>query len=119
MTNSANNSRSILPVVARTVRNGSVDLAVFEQGNPSGPTLVLVHGWPDTHQLWEHVLPHLTDRFRVISYDTRGSGQSTVPSAVEDYRLELLAQDLFAVLDAVSPDQPVHLLAHDWGSVES
>ncbi|MFC7448393.1 alpha/beta fold hydrolase [Rhodococcus daqingensis] len=119
MTNSANNSGSIRPAVARTVTSGSVDLAVFEQGNPTGPTLVLVHGWPDTHQLWEHVVPRLTDRFRVISYDTRGSGQSTVPTAVEDYRLELLAQDLFAVIDAVSPDQPVHLLAHDWGSVES
>lgn len=119
MTNSANNSRSIRPAVTRTVRSGSVELAVFDQGNPSGPTLVLVHGWPDTHQLWEHVVPHLTDRFRVISYDTRGSGRSTVPTAVADYRLEYLAQDLFAVLDAVSPDRAVHLLAHDWGSVES
>ncbi|AQA21273.1 alpha/beta hydrolase fold family protein [Rhodococcus sp. MTM3W5.2] len=119
MTNSANDSHSVRPAVARTVRSGSVELAVFEQGNPTGPTLVLVHGWPDTHQLWEHVVPHLTDRFRVVSYDTRGSGRSTVPTAVADYRLEFLAQDLFAVLDAVSPDRPVHLLAHDWGSVES
>ncbi|TQF74703.1 alpha/beta fold hydrolase [Rhodococcus spelaei] len=116
MSNSSNGSR---PAVASTVRNGDVQLAVFEQGNPDGPTLVLVHGWPDTHRLWEHVVPLLADRFRVVSYDSRGAGQSTVPTAVADYRLELLASDLFAVIDAVSPDAPVHVLAHDWGSLES
>jgi alpha-beta hydrolase superfamily lysophospholipase len=38
---------------------------------------------------------------------------------VSAYRLETIAQDLFAVVDAVSPDSPVHVLAHDWGSVEA
>lgn len=119
MSNSSNRSHSVRPAVASTVRNGDVELAVFEQGNPNGPTLVLVHGWPDTHQLWEHVVPRLAERFRVVSYDSRGAGRSTVPTAVSAYRLELIAQDLFAVIDAVSPTAPVHVLAHDWGSVEA
>lgn len=119
MSKSTNGSRSQRPAVATTVTNGAVRLAVFEQGNPNGPTIVLVHGWPDTHLLWEHVVPQLTDKFRVISYDSRGAGVSTVPTAVADYRLELLAQDLFAVIEAVSPGEPVHVLAHDWGSVET
>lgn len=106
-------------VTSRQVRNGSVELAVFEQGNPHGETLVLVHGWPDTHELWQHVIPHLAEGFRVVSYDSRGAGASTRPSRVEDYRLEVLATDLVAVIDAVSPDRPVHVLAHDWGSVET
>ncbi|GAA4484905.1 hypothetical protein GCM10023094_39040 [Rhodococcus olei] len=101
------------------VRNGTVDLAVFEQGNPDGPTLVLVHGWPDTHQLWDRVAEQLPDRFRVVTYDSRGAGRSTVPAAVADYDLEVLATDLFAVIDAVSPDRPVHVLAHDWGSLQA
>lgn len=117
MTPNTNNSRG--PARATTVRNGAVELAVFEQGNPDGPTIVLVHGWPDTHRLWDHVVPLLADRFRVISYDTRGSGRSSVPTSVSDYRLELLATDLLAVVDAVSPDEAVHLLAHDWGSLEA
>lgn len=106
-------------VATTTVRNGTVELAVHEQGNPDGPTLVLVHGWPDTHRLWDHVVPLLTDRFRVIRYDTRGAGRSSAPSGVSDYRLELLATDLLAVVDAVSPGRPVHVLAHDWGSLEA
>ena len=104
---------------ARRITNGSVELAVFEEGNPDGETIVLVHGWPDTHDLWHRVVPFLTERFRVVSYDSRGAGRSTVPTRVEDYRLPALAGDLFAVIDAVSPGRPVHVLAHDWGSVEA
>lgn len=42
----------------RIVARDDVRLAVYEQGNPAGETLVLVHGWPDTHDLWRHVIPH-------------------------------------------------------------
>jgi pimeloyl-ACP methyl ester carboxylesterase len=108
-----------IPGTAVRISNGPVELAVFEQGNPGGDTIVLVHGWPDTHELWQRVVPFLAERFRVISYDSRGAGDSTVPTRVADYRLPELAGDLFAVIDAVSPGKPVHVLAHDWGSVEA
>ncbi|GAB2645858.1 alpha/beta fold hydrolase [Prescottella soli] len=110
---------SALVAQPRFVSNGDIRLAVYEQGNPTGETLVLVHGWPDTHDLWRHVIPHLADRFRIVSYDTRGAGASSAPGAVSAYALPLLARDLFAVIDAVSPDAPVHVLAHDWGAVET
>ncbi|WFR72946.1 alpha/beta fold hydrolase [Prescottella defluvii] len=110
---------SVLHAEPRFVTSGDVRLAVYEQGNPAGETLVLVHGWPDTHDLWQHVIPHLADRFRIVSYDTRGAGASSTPGAVSSYALPHLARDLFAVIDAVSPDAPVHVLAHDWGSVET
>lgn len=103
----------------RTVRRGDIELAVFECGNPDGETLVLMHGWPDTHHLWDGVVPLLADNFRLVSYDQRGHGESTDPPEVADFRLEELAQDLFAVIDAVSPDSPVHVVAHDWGSVQA
>ncbi|MDX6204789.1 MAG: hypothetical protein QOF39_846, partial [Frankiales bacterium] len=53
-----------------TVRSGGVDLAVFEGGNRQGPTVVLVHGWPDTHHLWGGVVDLLADDFHVVAYDT-------------------------------------------------
>lgn len=105
--------------VRSTVRNGDIELAVFTSGNPDGPTLVLVHGWPDTHVLWQHVRPHLVDRFRVVTYDSRGAGESTVPTDNARYLLTELADDLRAVIDAVSPGTPVHVLGHDWGAVET
>ncbi|NLU84474.1 alpha/beta fold hydrolase [Rhodococcus sp. HNM0569] len=102
----------------RRVRNRSVELAVFESGPSDGETIVLVHGWPDTHALWTHVVPLLEENYRVVTYDSRGAGASTVPGRTEDYKLGHLAADLFAVIDAVSPDRPVHVVGHDWGSVE-
>jgi NAD(P)-dependent dehydrogenase (short-subunit alcohol dehydrogenase family)/pimeloyl-ACP methyl ester carboxylesterase len=94
-----------------------VRIAVYEQGNPAGPTLVMAHGWPDSHVLWDGVVSRLADRFRIIRYDNRGVGNSSVPKPVSAYTLAKLADDLGAVIAAVSPGEPVHMLAHDWGSV--
>src|SRR5262245_9231541 len=93
-----------------------VRVAVYEEGNPSGPPIVLAHGWPDSHVLWDGVAPLLTDRFRVIRYDNRGAGKSSVPKPVSAYRMAGYADDFAAVIDAVAPGERVHVLAHDWGS---
>lgn len=102
----------------RTVSRDGFDLAVFERGNPDGETIVLVHGWPDTHHLWDAVVPLLADRFRVVTYDTRGHGESTVPTSDSGFELAEFSKDFYAVIDAVSPDAPAHVVAHDWGSVQ-
>ncbi|MBP1822243.1 pimeloyl-ACP methyl ester carboxylesterase [Mycobacterium sp. OAE908] len=93
-----------------------VRVAVYEEGNPDGPTIVLVHGWPDSHFLWNGVVPLLADRFRIVRYDNRGAGKSTVPKKVSAFTMPRFADDFAAVIDAVAPGQPVHVLAHDWGS---
>jgi pimeloyl-ACP methyl ester carboxylesterase len=100
----------------RTVSRGGVDLAVFEGGNPDGPTVVMVHGWPDTHTLWTGVVDHLAADFHVVTYDLRAMGESSDPGDVEAFTMAEQADDLLAVVDAVSPERPVHVLAHDWGS---
>jgi NAD(P)-dependent dehydrogenase (short-subunit alcohol dehydrogenase family)/pimeloyl-ACP methyl ester carboxylesterase len=96
--------------------SGGVRIAVYEQGNPDGPTVVLVHGWPDSHVVWDGVAPLLTDRFRVVRYDNRGVGKSSVPKPVSAYTMACYADDFGAVIDTVAPGEPVHVLAHDWGS---
>ncbi|MBF6065410.1 SDR family oxidoreductase [Nocardia terpenica] len=106
------------PDAERTVRSDGFDLAVYEYGDAAAPTVVLVHGWPDDHHLWDRVIPLLAGRFHVVAYDTRGHGRSTRTTRTADYRLDRFAADFFAVAAAVSPDRPVHVLAHDWGSVE-
>ncbi|MCW2497836.1 SDR family oxidoreductase [Jatrophihabitans sp.] len=111
--------RSIDRGVERIVRNGEIDLAVYEYGHPEGETIVLIHGWPDTHHLWLNVIPLLAKRFHVVAYDTRGHGRSTRPEHWKSFTLAELAGDFHAVIDAVSPERPVHVLAHDWGSVQA
>jgi pimeloyl-ACP methyl ester carboxylesterase len=100
------------------VASDGVPLAVYSSGSPSDPVVLLVHGYPDTHEVWSSVASSLTG-FHVVSYDVRGFGQSGKPASLDGYGLDQLAGDLFAVTDAVSPDQPVHVVGHDWGSVQA
>jgi pimeloyl-ACP methyl ester carboxylesterase len=108
-----------MEVTRRTVAGDGLDLAVWERGDPSTPTVVLVHGYPDTHALWDGVAADLGPDHHVVTYDVRGAGESGVPSDQEGYDLEHLVADLGAVFDAVCPDRRVHLVGHDWGSIQS
>jgi NAD(P)-dependent dehydrogenase (short-subunit alcohol dehydrogenase family)/pimeloyl-ACP methyl ester carboxylesterase len=103
----------------RTVDSNGARLAVFERGDAAKPTVLLVHGYPDTHTVWDDVAEALAEDYHVVTYDVRGAGQSSVPKGRDAYRLELLGGDLRAVADAVSPAEPVHLVAHDWGSIQA
>jgi pimeloyl-ACP methyl ester carboxylesterase len=105
---------------SRRVTSGDgTTLAVFATGDPDRPTVIAVHGYPDNHMVWDGVVAILAARFHVVTYDVRGSGESDKPRERAAYRMERLVDDLAAVLEAVSPERPVHLLAHDWGSMQS
>jgi NAD(P)-dependent dehydrogenase (short-subunit alcohol dehydrogenase family)/pimeloyl-ACP methyl ester carboxylesterase len=104
----------------RWVRTGGVELCVAELGDPGLPTVILVHGYPDSKEVWSEVAPRLAERFHVVLYDVRGHGRSTAPRPLRGgFTLEKLTDDFLAVADAVSPGRPVHLVGHDWGSVQS
>ncbi|MFF8523250.1 SDR family oxidoreductase [Streptomyces werraensis] len=103
----------------RWVRTGGVELSVAELGDPERPAVVLVHGYPDSKEVWSRVAPRLAERFHVVAYDVRGHGGSTAPRPLRGgFTLEKLTDDFLAVADAVSPHRPVHLVGHDWGSVQ-
>jgi pimeloyl-ACP methyl ester carboxylesterase len=105
------------PLTSRVAGPGRVGLAVRDHGGAGRPTVLLVHGYPDNQSVWDLVAPLLAGRFRVVSYDLRGAGDSDAPRGRGRYPLRTLTGDLVAVLDAVSPAQPVHLVGHDWGSI--
>ncbi|MCX4692140.1 SDR family oxidoreductase [Streptomyces sp. NBC_01408] len=103
----------------RRVSTGGVELCVVELGEADLPTVVLVHGYPDSKEVWSEVAERLAARFHVVLYDVRGHGRSTAPQPLRGgFTLEKLTDDFLAVADAVSPDRPVHLVGHDWGSVQ-
>ncbi|WP_206504632.1 SDR family oxidoreductase [Streptomyces chrestomyceticus] len=104
----------------RRVRTGGVELCVAELGDTTRPTVVLVHGYPDSKEVWSEVARGLAGRFHVVLYDVRGCGRSTAPKPLRGgFTLEKLTDDFLAVADAVSPDRPVHVVGHDWGSVQA
>ncbi|MEU2155480.1 SDR family oxidoreductase [Streptomyces sp. NPDC019396] len=103
----------------RRVRTGGIELCVAELGDETRPTVVLVHGYPDSKEVWSEVASRLSASFHVVLYDVRGHGGSTAPLPLRGgFTLEKLTDDFLAVADAVSPDRPVHLVGHDWGSVQ-
>lgn len=92
-------------------------LAVYEDGPADGAVVVLVHGYPDNASVWDGVVAALAQRFRVVRYDVRGCGESLAPVERDGYLMSLLVGDLVAVVRSVSA-RPVHLVAHDWGSIQ-
>ncbi|MCQ8770824.1 SDR family oxidoreductase [Streptomyces telluris] len=120
MSENAGNSAGLEGARERRIRTGGVELCVAELGDASLPTMVLVHGYPDSKEVWSEVAERLRDRFHVVLYDVRGHGRSTAPKPLRGgFTLEKLTDDFLAVADAVSPDAPVHLAGHDWGSVQA
>lgn len=101
------------------VASDGVRLEVHERGNPAAPTVLCVHGFPDDHRVWDGVAAELESSFHVVTFDVRGSGRSGAPREIRDYRLDQLGDDIRTVIDAVAPDRQVHLLGHDWGSVQA
>jgi pimeloyl-ACP methyl ester carboxylesterase len=92
-------------------------LALSVQIEGSGPPVLLIHGFPDDHQVWRHQIPALVSAgYTVIAPDLRGCGRSDMPLPVADYRIARLVADLVAVLDALHIGQ-AKVVGHDWGAV--
>ncbi len=107
------------PSKSTTTSADGTRLAVYVYPNPGAPVLVCVHGYPDNAALWGPVAELLADEFEVVTYDVRGAGESDHPSTTSAYSLNRLQEDFQTVLDHASPDRPVHVLAHDWGSIQA
>jgi pimeloyl-ACP methyl ester carboxylesterase len=103
-----------------TITSTDVSLRVRIEGPADAPVVVLVHGFPDNQGVWDRVVPLLAPDLRVVTYDVRGAGGSTAPASRAGYRMSRLVGDLAAVIQHARPDGgPVHLVGHDWGSVQS
>lgn len=78
-----------------------------------------MHGYPDTHAVWDVVATALAPDWHVLRYDARGSGESERPSARAAYALPALAADCRAVVRAagLTDGAQVHVVGHDWGSI--
>jgi pimeloyl-ACP methyl ester carboxylesterase len=95
----------------RRVEAGEVGLHVVEGG--SGPTLLLVSGWPQTWCAWRKVMPELARGFRVIAIDPPGLGDSDPPR--NGYDTGGVALHLDSILDAVGVSD-CRLVGHDVGA---
>jgi pimeloyl-ACP methyl ester carboxylesterase len=89
----------------RKVVVDGVEIALVDQGQ--GPTVVLVHGFPVAHRMWNAQIEALSRRYRVIAPDLRGFGQSSVTEG--EVTMERFADDLALMLGELGIEEPVIL----------
>lgn len=76
-------------------------VSLFYEDLGKGQPIVLLHGWPLSHEMWEYQVNSLVDAgFRVIAYDRRGFGKSSKPYSGYDY--DILTDDLKQLLDELN-----------------
>src|SRR4051812_14390433 len=81
-----------------------------------GPLVVLLHGFPEFWWSWRHQIPALAAAgFRVVAVDMRGYAESEKPPRWQDYRMELLAADVAALIGELGEER-AHVVGHDWGA---
>lgn len=85
---------------------------VFIQGHGKR-ALVMLHGWPDTHESWQRQVDYFKQDYLCITFTMPGFAKGDAA----DYSLGAMVERIRAIVDAVSPDEKVILLAHDWGCV--
>ncbi len=79
MTAIGTSTRTQPPVHHRTVRVNDLDIFYREAGPPTGPALLLLHGFPTSSNMFRHLIPRLASSFRVVAPDYPGFGQSSMP----------------------------------------
>ncbi len=81
----------------------SVAVSYTVDGADDAPVVVLSNSLGATRGMWDPQVPALAERFRVVTYDTRGHGESPAPSG--PYTLDDLVDDLVALLDEVGAER--------------
>jgi haloacetate dehalogenase len=77
------------------------DTSIFARWGGSGPPLLLLHGFPETHLMWRKVVPRLSKDFTLVCADLRGYGLSARPPSTPDhapYAKRAMAHDMVALM---------------------
>jgi len=90
---------------------------IFVRTMGSGPPLLLIHGFPQTHAMWHRIAPTLAERFGLVMPDLRGYGRSSAPegdAAHARHSKRAMAEDMIAVMEALG-HATFRVVGHDRG----
>ncbi len=77
--------------------------------------IILLHGFPEFWYSWRHQLTALAKDYHVVAPDLRGYNLSDKPARVEDYRVEVLVEDVVGLIQYFGAKNAA-IVAHDWGA---
>ena len=87
------------------------DIITYYEAHGEGKPLVFIHGAGASHDMWRPQVEHFSRKYKVITYDVRGHGQSEAVDSIafetRRYSCELFADDLHALLDGLDMEKPV------------
>lgn len=89
-----------------------VKLHYIRAGDATKEPILLLHGWPETHEAWSTLAPYLADHDLIIP-DLRGLGQSSIP--LEGYDKKTIAEDLVQLVRDHLKLAALYVVGHDWG----
>ena len=78
------------------------DVEIAYNTHGEGEPVILIHGYMQVKEAWSQQVDGLSGHFRVITFDNRGVGESTIPS--EDFTIDDMAADTIGLMDALDID---------------
>ncbi|MFT5929340.1 MAG: pimeloyl-ACP methyl ester carboxylesterase, partial [Candidatus Azotimanducaceae bacterium] len=100
---------------SRMIETNGIQMRVFEAG--TGPAVLLIHGWPESWYSWRHQITYLAEAgYRVIAPDMRGYGDTDSPEQADQYRIDIIVDDVVGILDTLDIDKST-IVGHDWGAM--
>ncbi len=94
----------------RTVQANGIKVNLWVGGE--GPPVLLLHGWPQTAQMWHRIAPRLAEQYTVVCPDLRGYGDTDKPR--DGYDKKTMGRDMHGVMQALG--HPVYaVVGHDRG----
>ncbi|GAC12581.1 alpha/beta fold hydrolase [Paraglaciecola chathamensis] len=81
----------------------------------AGDIILFLHGYPFFGASWDKLLSHFANDYHVVAPDNRGYNLSAKPEGVENYKMELLVEDVKALIEHLPKGKKVTLVGHDWG----
>ncbi len=100
--------------MSERLRVNGCEMAYQIDGPDKGPVVLLSNSLMSNYSMWDWTVPALTDRYRVIRYDTRGHGASSVTPG--PYSIEMLADDVAGLLQALDVKQ-AHIVGLSMGGM--
>lgn len=111
-----NSEKPVFDTQAQFIKVNGLRLRYLDQGE--GPTILLLHGFPDDLTVWDKLTPFLLRAgYRVLAFDQRGFGESEMAATCGDYHIDKIVSDIPMLLDQLALTEPVYLVGHDWGAV--
>jgi pimeloyl-ACP methyl ester carboxylesterase len=97
-------------------RRGDLVFDVIDAGPADGQVVVLLHGFPEIHTMYQPVIDRLSaEGYRCLAPLQRGYSAGARPKRRRDYRADDLVGDVLRLIDVSGADR-VHLVGHDWGA---